>query len=92
MVRKSQIRKMPHFSENLRNCDLRNIFAERPLLSSGFYMAMLDGIKFIIAVRELETEGKLSLVSRFTLMTFVKVGPPVHNYEHEAGSYGDGFT
>ncbi len=22
----------------------------------------------------------------------VKVGPPVHNYEHEAGSYGDGFT
>ncbi len=25
-------------------------------------------------------------------MTLVKVGPPVHNYEHEAGSYGDGFT
>ncbi len=24
--------------------------------------------------------------------TSVKVGPPVHNYEHEAGSYGDGFT
>ncbi len=24
--------------------------------------------------------------------TIVKVGPPVHNYEHEAGSYGDGFT
>jgi hypothetical protein len=23
---------------------------------------------------------------------FVKVGPPVHDYEHEAGSYGDGFT
>ncbi len=23
---------------------------------------------------------------------YVKVGPPVHNYEHEAGSYGDGFT
>ena len=22
----------------------------------------------------------------------VKVGPPIHNYEHEAGSYGDGFT
>ncbi len=22
----------------------------------------------------------------------VKFGPPVHNYEHEAGSYGDGFT
>ena len=22
----------------------------------------------------------------------VKVGPPAHNYEHEAGSYGDGFT
>jgi hypothetical protein len=22
----------------------------------------------------------------------VKVCPPVHNYEHEAGSYGDGFT
>ncbi len=22
----------------------------------------------------------------------VKVGPPVHNHEHEAGSYGDGFT
>ncbi len=25
-------------------------------------------------------------------MIRVKVGPPVHNYEHEAGSYGDGFT
>ncbi len=22
----------------------------------------------------------------------VKVCPPAHNYEHEAGSYGDGFT
>ncbi len=27
-----------------------------------------------------------------TLIVHVKVGPPVHNYEHEAGSYGDGFT
>ncbi len=29
-----------------------------------------------------------------TLITkeLVKVGPPVHSYEHEAGSYGDGFT
>ena len=26
------------------------------------------------------------------LECIVKVGPPVHNYEHEAGSYGDGFT
>ncbi len=26
------------------------------------------------------------------LLLTVKVGPPVHNYEHEAGSYGDGFT
>jgi hypothetical protein len=25
-------------------------------------------------------------------ISVVKVGPPVHNYEHEAGSYGDGFT
>jgi hypothetical protein len=28
----------------------------------------------------------------FSLIQVVKVGPPVHNYEHEAGSYGDGFT
>jgi hypothetical protein len=27
-----------------------------------------------------------------TYTVVVKVGPPVHNYEHEAGSYGDGFT
>jgi hypothetical protein len=27
-----------------------------------------------------------------TLYNVVKVGPPAHNYEHEAGSYGDGFT
>ncbi len=33
-------------------------------------------------------------VSKFRYFVFavVKVGPPVHNYEHEAGSYGDGFT
>jgi hypothetical protein len=26
------------------------------------------------------------------LFVCVKVCPPAHNYEHEAGSYGDGFT
>ncbi len=32
---------------------------------------------------------------KLTLLLYnitVKVGPPAHNYEHEAGSYGDGFT
>ncbi len=30
--------------------------------------------------------------SMFKTILIVKVGPPVHNYEHEAGSYGDRFT
>ncbi len=36
----------------------------------------------------------MNLISNyvFGVNPFVKVGPPVHNYEHEAGSYGDGFT
>ncbi len=31
-------------------------------------------------------------ICNISLLVIVKVGPPVHNYEHEAGSYGDGFT
>ena len=34
---------------------------------------------------------KLYFILYYYLL-IVKVGPPVHNYEHEAGSYGDGFT
>jgi hypothetical protein len=41
--------------------------------------------------------GSISLESTFKSnipinKITVKVGPPAHNYEHEAGSYGDGFT
>ncbi len=35
------------------------------------------------------TIGSLPILQ---ILLGVKVGPPVHNYEHEAGSYGDGFT
>jgi hypothetical protein len=35
---------------------------------------------------------KLVFSTPLTFSLVVKVGPPVHNYEHEAGSYGDGFT
>jgi hypothetical protein len=30
--------------------------------------------------------------SNVNFILHVKVCPPAHNYEHEAGSYGDGFT
>ena len=36
--------------------------------------------------------GKTGKVDMFNILITVKVCPPVHNYEHEAGSYGDGFT
>ena len=32
------------------------------------------------------------LLASLVMLPHVKVGPPAHNYEHEAGSYGDGFT
>ncbi len=42
---------------------------------------------------ELTSLGLICTVSlKGSVYLTVKVGPPVHNYEHEAGSYGDGFT
>jgi hypothetical protein len=35
---------------------------------------------------------KSNKLSNICFWLLVKVGPPIHNYEHEAGSYGDGFT
>ncbi len=44
---------------------------------------MLKSVKNVFAFPTCVTWGMIHIV---------KVGPPVHNYEHEAGSYGDGFT
>ncbi len=41
---------------------------------------------------DFETVLPLSKTTAGRNFPVVKVGPPVHNYEHEAGSYGDGFT
>ncbi len=44
-----------------------------------------------------KTENSLAIIFSYQvkiyyLLMHVKVGPPIHNYEREAGSYGDGFT
>ncbi len=75
----------------------RKIFIERV---QGSYL-------FMSVISKCITVGNVIYITRFDQRYFkqravsrclrsqviiVKVGPPVHNYEHEAGSYGDGFT
>jgi hypothetical protein len=53
---------------------------------------LIRGAHAVVLVYDVTKETSLTALEVSLAKLSVKVGPPVHNYEHEAGSYGDGFT
>ncbi len=74
------------YNNNNNNNNNNNLFSIRysNTLSYTNHMVLL----YNIGINKIENSRLLV----FVYNKIVKVGPPVHNYEHEAGSYGDGFT